>query len=139
VDMSGEPGSFVELRQGRRLMVLAHGPGGCRLLDEQARCTVYTARPRDCRLFPFDVVHERRRVRRIELLPLAGCDYARDGKNDQRAIAFDDAARWRELARYQARVAVWNRAVKHHRRLGKPVGGAAEYLAFLGLSTAQYA
>ena len=134
VDMSGEPESFVDLRQGRRLMVLAHGPGGCRLLGDGARCSVYAARPRDCRLFPFDVVDE---PRRIALLPLAGCDYARDGQNDERVIAQDDAARWQDLASYQARVAAWNRAVRHRRRLGKPLGGAAEYLAFLGLARAQ--
>jgi Fe-S-cluster containining protein len=137
VDMSGEPESFVELREGRRLMVLAHGSDGCRLLDEQARCSVYAARPSDCRLFPFNVVDEAPRPRRVELLPLARCDYTRDGQNDERAIARDDAARWRELARYQARIATWNRSVKHRRRLGKRLGGAAEYLAFLGLTPLQ--
>ncbi len=137
VDMSGEPESFVELHEGRRLMVLAHGSGGCRLLDEQARCSVYAARPWDCRLFPFNVVDEARQPRRIEFLPLARCDYAGDGRNDERAIIRDDRARWQELARYQARVATWNRSVKHRRRLGKRVGGAAEYLAFLGLSPLQ--
>jgi hypothetical protein len=68
---------------------------------------------------------------------LAGCEYARDGENDAHAIAEDDGRRWQELARYQARVATWNRAVKHRRRLGKPVGGVGDYLAFLGLANAQ--
>lgn len=138
VDMSGEPESFVELGQGRRLMVLAHGSGGCRFLDANARCGVYEARPADCRLFPFDV-DAGRRPHRLELLPFTGCDYARDGHNDEQAIVLDDTARWRELSSYQARVASWNRGARHRRRLGKRVGGAGEYLKFLGLGPAHLA
>ena len=54
VDMTGEPSSFVELGEGRRLMVLAQQAGACVLLGPDDRCRAYDARPLDCRAFPFD-------------------------------------------------------------------------------------
>jgi Fe-S-cluster containining protein len=134
VDMSGEPESFVELREGRRLMVLAHGRDGCQHLDQQSRCSVYADRPADCRAFPFDVERPPGGRRRLVLLPLDGCDYASDGDNVEDEIVSQDARRWEELERYQRRVESWNRAARHRRRLGKLVGGSAEYLEFLRLA-----
>jgi Fe-S-cluster containining protein len=55
VNMTDEPGSFVELSAGRRLMVLAQRAGACHLLDANERCSAYAHRPSDCRLYPFDV------------------------------------------------------------------------------------
>lgn len=134
VDMTGEPESFVELREGRRLMVLAHASHGCALLGADGLCGVYAHRPADCRLFPFDVAPPGERPRRVELLPLIGCDHALDGQQSEGALFEEDSRRWDELARYQARVAAWNRAARHRRRLGKPLAGASEFLAFLGFS-----
>lgn len=131
--MSGEPESFVELAEGRRLMVLAHAATGCLLFDEREGCSAYAARPLDCRQFPFDVAGAGRQPGRVRLLELVGCDYARDTPVDEAAIVRGDAQRWQELRHYQERVRAWNRGAKHRRRLGRAVGGAAEYLAFLGL------
>src|SRR5690348_11478280 len=96
VDMTGEPGTFAELNEGRRLMVLAQRSGACHLLAADNRCSVYAARPMDCRAYPFDfaVAPE---PRRLQLLPLDGCDYASDGKNDAAEITAVDAQRWLEL------------------------------------------
>lgn len=124
--MAGEPDSFVELREGRRLMVLAHAAGGCALLNSEGRCTAYAARPRDCRAFPFDF--ETVPVRHLRLLPLGDCEYAEDGRNDVAELEAEDAARWRELRSYQAWVAVWNRRAWHRRRLHKSVADSAEFL-----------
>lgn len=138
VDMTGEPGTFVELRQGRRLMVLAHREGACRFFGADARCQVYAARPRDCELFPFHL--ERAgddQAATLSLLDLEGCDYARDGSTEPETLAAANARRWRELEEYQASVARWNRLSKHRGRLGRAIGGADEFLTFVLAATAK--
>jgi Fe-S-cluster containining protein len=132
VDMTGEPGSFVELREGRRLMVLAHRAGGCQLLDASQRCSVYEHRPRDCRLFPFDLTRDHTgAVTLIERLPLDGCEDERGDPADLDVLAATDAARYRELADYQAQVARWNRVSRHRRRFRQRLGDGDEFVAFL--------
>jgi Fe-S-cluster containining protein len=132
VDMSGEPESFVELAQGRRLMVLAQADGACKLLSSDDSCSAYAARPRDCQAYPFDVERPASvsGKRHLALLPLDACEYAEDGENDARELAAIDELRFEELARYQARVVLWNRLVWHQRRLGKPLGVVSEFLRF---------
>ncbi|HYO93557.1 MAG TPA: YkgJ family cysteine cluster protein [Polyangiaceae bacterium] len=135
VDMEGEPSSFVELRGGRRLMVLAQDAGACRFLDAEQRCSVYAARPADCQLFPFHLERDPQGLaRELTLLPFEGCDYERDGDNPAVELVKSDAVRWGELADYQLRVASWNRLARHRRRFGHPAGDAAEFLAFLGVA-----
>jgi Fe-S-cluster containining protein len=129
VDMTGEPQSFVDLSEGRRLMVLAQRSDGCLLLGANDGCTAYAARPRDCRAFPFDFERSAG-GHRLKLLPLAGCDSAADGNNDLPSLEAEDAHRWRELEEYQRLVAHWNRRVFHRRRLGKPAGTADAFLDF---------
>lgn len=123
-----EPQSFVELSDGRRLMVLAQREGSCRLLGADDRCDAYAARPRDCRAFPFDFERAHDGVRRLTLLPLGRCEYAEDGANDERQLATEDDARFRELSEYQARVASWNRSMWHRDRLRKRRRSASEFL-----------
>jgi Fe-S-cluster containining protein len=133
VDMSGEPESFVELAEGRRLMVLAQRDGACALLDRDEACRAYAARPRDCRAYPFDfepLQGPPPRKRRLALLPLEGCEYADDGENDADELEAHDRLRFEELARYQAHVARWNRLAWHRRRLHHSVGDACEFLRF---------
>jgi Fe-S-cluster containining protein len=136
VDMTGEPESFVELSEGRRLMVLRHRDGACTLLGSDNRCRAYAARPRDCRAFPFDFgapVASPDAPRRLDLLPLleAGrCDYAVDGANDDAALELEDRARWAELRDYQALVARWNRRAWHRRRLHRSAGDSPEFFAY---------
>ncbi|HVY28406.1 MAG TPA: YkgJ family cysteine cluster protein [Polyangiaceae bacterium] len=133
VDMTGEPESFVELSEGRRLLVLARTSGACSLLGADNLCSVYAARPLDCRSFPFDFELVQRNglsVRRLKLLPLKDCDYARDGQQDLAQIAAEDATRWHELTRYQSLVAHWNRLAHHRRRLHHRLGTRSDFLAF---------
>lgn len=129
VDMAGEPDSFVELAEGRRLLVLRQQNGACRLLGADNLCSQYAARPRDCRAFPFDF--SQAPERRLGLLPLHGCDYAEDGHNDAAALAAEDDARWQELSRYQEQVARWNRRAWHRKRLHKSVGNAEDFLRYV--------
>jgi Fe-S-cluster containining protein len=134
VDMTGEPGSLVELAEGRRLMVLAHSThGSCSFLDADNRCSVHPHRPADCRLFPFDPRVTARGTLRLRLLPLDGCDHALDGDNDPEALVTSDRARWEALALYQERVARFNRAMRTRKRLHKRLGTAREFLAFIGV------
>jgi Fe-S-cluster containining protein len=132
VDMTGEPESFVELSEGRRLMVLRQQDGACQLLGPDDHCGAYAARPQDCRAFPFDFDEPPHHPspRRLTLLPLDGCAYALDGHNDATALDADDRARWSELHEYQALVARWNRHARHRRRLHYSVGNAASFLSF---------
>jgi Fe-S-cluster containining protein len=133
VDMTGEPGSFVELNVGRRLMVLAHREGACWLLDGSQRCTAYEFRPRDCRLFPFDLARDDTgTLVRIDRLALEGCGDERGEPADIDELASSDERRWAELVDYQARVARWNRTSRHRRRFRQRVGDADEFIAFLG-------
>jgi len=132
VDMTGEPETFVELAAGRRLMVLAQRDGACTFLGTNDLCRVHAARPRDCELWPFDpqldaagaLVH-------LPLLPTA-CEADLDGANDPNALALAHARRERELAEYRARVAAWNKLAVRRRRFRHAVGGAADFLTFLG-------
>ncbi len=132
VDMSGEPDGFVELSQGRRLMVLAQSNGACVLLAADDSCSAYAARPRDCQAYPFDFEEpaEASAKRHLTLLPLDACEYAEDGNNDPAALSAVDRLRFEELFRYRAQVARWNRLAFHRRRLRQPIGGADEFLRF---------
>jgi Fe-S-cluster containining protein len=133
VDMTGEPESFVELPEGRRLMALSQRDHHCLFLDGDGRCSVHPARPADCRQYPFDVVGEEP-AREIRLLPLADwCERKWDGENDRARVIAEDAARWSELSEYQERVSEWNRLARHRKRLRHRARTAREFLEFLGL------
>jgi len=133
VDMSGEPDGFVELSQGRRLMVLAQTSGACVLLAADDSCSAYAVRPRDCQAYPFafDEPVEPSAKRHLALLPLDACEYAEDGNSDPAALDAIDRARFEELSRYRAHVARWNRLAFHRRRLRQPIGKAEEFLRFV--------
>jgi Fe-S-cluster containining protein len=132
VDMTGEPETFVELNVGRRLMVLAQQDGACVLLGADNRCSAYSARPRDCELFPFAPdLDAAGAIERLELLPFLACEAAWDGTNDARELASAHARRERELAQYRERVAAWNQLARRRRRFRHPVGDGAAFLTFL--------
>lgn len=137
VDMTNEPGSFVELPAGRRLMVLAQREGACHLLDASERCAAYAHRPLDCRVYPFDVA----RAATGAILGLARLDPNGCGEQgpiaDIAELGASDELRWRELRDYQSRVARWNRLAGHRRRFRKQPGDADDFIAFLGLGATQ--
>ncbi len=135
VDMTGEPGSFVVLGRGRRaLMTLAQQSSACRFLADDARCSVYDARPANCRLYPFTASFGRRGgLRRLRLLSGTECESTRDGHTDPHALRLADELRWAEHANYLREVEAWNRAQRRRARLGHPLPGEREFLQFLGL------
>jgi Fe-S-cluster containining protein len=134
VDMTNEPGSFVELRAGRRLMVLAQSAGACHLLDPSQRCSAYAQRPLDCRLYPHDVDRDATgAIVGLGRLDPNGCGDEAGPPASMDELGAIDEQRWRELGEYQSRVARWNRLARHRRRFRRPLGDAGEFIAFLGL------
>jgi Fe-S-cluster containining protein len=134
VDPNEERASFVLLPGGPRLMVLAQDSGACRLLDHEARCRVYEARPLDCRLYPF-VFERDSEERATRLLPFdpAGCGDRREQAESLAELDRADAARWSELEEYQRLIAGWNRFARHRERLRQRTKGEAEFLTFIGV------
>jgi len=135
VDLTGEPGSLVLLDHpgGHALMALAQHSGACTFLGADERCGVYSARPGNCRLYPFAASFGRRGgIRRLRLLAGTDCDYARDGHNDVHALRAADELRWAEHRSYLAQISGWNRAQRHRARLGRRLHSAREFLAYLG-------
>ncbi len=134
VDMTGEPGSFVWLERGRRaLMTLAQRDAACRFLGENARCTVYDARPASCRLYPFTASFGGRGgLSRLRLLSGTECESARDGHTDPHALRVADELRWSEHAQYLKQVEHWNRSQRQRARMGHGQHGEREFLRFLG-------
>jgi len=135
VDLIGEPGSLVLLDHegGHALMALAQRDGACVFLGADQRCGVYSARPGNCRVYPFAASFgPRGGIRRLRLLAGTDCAYTRDGDNDPHALRAADEARWAEHREYLARISQWNRAQRHRALLGRRLQGAREFLAFLG-------
>ena len=133
IDLDDEPESFVHLRQGRRVMVLAHTRYGCRYLGADDRCTIYTARPLGCRVFPFDPTFGKDgKLRRLKLIPAAECEYELDGDNDPERIRKLQTSLDRSTEAYHRRIAKWNRLQAQRRRDGQPAETSARFLAYLG-------
>jgi len=136
IEMDDEPEGFVSLRQGKRVMVLKHERGACRYLGSDNRCTIYTARPLGCRIFPFDPTFDKKgKLRRLKLIQAADCKYELDGENDPDAIRKLHTRYEEATHAYQDRVAEWNKLQKARRRAGRRSQSSKEFLAFLGLPT----
>src|SRR5258706_12873020 len=54
IEMGDELEAFVNLRQGKRVLVLRHARGSCIYLGDDDRCTIYESRPLGCRVYPLD-------------------------------------------------------------------------------------
>jgi Fe-S-cluster containining protein len=133
IDLDDEPENFALLRQGKRVMVLAHTRYGCRYLGADDRCTIYTHRPLGCRAFPFDPVFAKDgKLRRLALIPAAECEYELDGKNDPDRIRSMQQRLDRATDAYHQRIAAWNRAQALRRRHGLAAETSRQFLAFLG-------
>jgi len=142
VDLIGEPGSLVLLDHdgGHALMVLAQEGGACIFLGSDDRCGVYPARPGNCRLYPFAASFGRRGgIRRLRLLSGTQCDHERDGDTDPHALRVADERRWAEHRSYLQQIRRWNRSQRHRSLLGRRLGRAEDFLAFLGLGGSERA
>jgi len=135
VDLIGEPGSLVLLDHdaSHALMALAQRAGACVFLGADEHCSAYSARPGNCRLYPFAASFGRRGgIRRLRLLGGTECESARDGHTEPHALRVADEQRWAEHVSYLAQIRRWNRAQRHRSLLGRRLQGAREFLEFLG-------
>jgi len=131
IDMTDEPGSFVQLGVGRRLMVLAQANGACQFLQADQRCGAYALRPLDCRLYPLHVERDAQgqpaELTRLDAEPCGD----RGEPADFAQVDTLDARRWQELAEYQERLRRWNQLASHRQRFGRPIGDGTAFLEFL--------
>ena len=134
IDMDDEPEAFVNLRQGKRVLVLRHEGGGCRYLGSDDRCTIYNHRPLGCRIFPFDpTFREDGKLLRLKLIPATDCKYELDGDNDIDKVQTLHGKHIAATNAYQAKVASWNARQAERKRSGKKPQSAADFFDFLGI------
>jgi Fe-S-cluster containining protein len=134
IDMDDEPEAFVMLRQGKRVMVLRHQNGACRYLGKDDRCTIYTARPTGCRVYPFDADFTKGgKLKRLKIVKATECPHEMDGDNDPETLRKLDDTYQQAHWDYNDKVAEWNREQQERKREGKAARTASEFLAFLGL------
>ncbi|HEY5955877.1 MAG TPA: YkgJ family cysteine cluster protein [Polyangiaceae bacterium] len=130
VDMSGEPESFVELTEGRRIMMLRHENAACHLLDCSGRCSQYAARPAACAAYPFAFSDGTAlQSRRLTILSDAPCTCVDWGNEDetQRAVSCVEA----ELNDYVAIVKRWNKQQTRRRFAGRRPRSASAFIEWL--------
>jgi Fe-S-cluster containining protein len=134
IDLDDEPEAFVQLRPGKRVMVLRHERGRCRYLGKDDRCTIYGARPLGCRLFPFDPKFSQsgNLVRLNIVQATESCPYELDGKNDPDGLRSLKERYDRAHREYYDTVAAWNHEQRRRRRAGKAAQTAGQFLAHLG-------
>jgi Fe-S-cluster containining protein len=133
IDMDDEPEAFVRLRQGKRVMVMRQGRGGCHYLGDDDRCSIYGARPLGCRVFPFDPSYTRQgKLRRLKLIQATDCQYELDGDNDPSKLQELHERHQGATRAYQERVAAWNGEQARRVRQGRAAQTATEFLSFLG-------
>jgi Fe-S-cluster containining protein len=133
IDMTGEPESFVVVREGRRLPVLAHRDGGCVFLADGRHCTAYAARPLSCRTFPIELDDAEGHAlpRRLTVLQDAACPGEFDAAPDVEGWTSRLEVRQRELEEHVHVVAQWNRRQRRRELAGRRPETAEAFLRFV--------
>jgi Fe-S-cluster containining protein len=134
IEMDDEPEAFVRLREGKRVMIMRQGRGGCHFLGKDDRCTIYRSRPLGCRIFPFDPSYTKQgKLVRLKLIQATDCVYELDGHNDAGAVQSLHRLHEGATNGYHARVAIWNQEQKRRMRQGRSVQTSRDFLAFLSV------
>lgn len=134
IDMDDEPEAFVRLKEGKRVMIMRQGAGGCHFLGKDDRCSIYSQRPLGCRIFPFDPSYDKQgQLVRLKLIQATECLYELDGDNDAGTVQRLHGRHDRATTSYHERVATWNQEQSRRKRQGRSVQTARDFLAFLGL------
>lgn len=135
IDLDDEPENFVHLPAGKRVMTLRHSRSGCVFLGADQHCTVYSARPQGCRVFPFDTKFARDgKLRRLELIPATECPYEQDGKQSVKSLRVTQEQFACEVEQYQAKIAAFNQLQQQRKRKQRPLLTVQGYFDFLGIS-----
>ncbi len=134
IDMEGEPETFVHVREGRRIMVLAHVDGACCLLQERS-CLVYTHRPAACAAFPFFIESDGAAVGRLpgpcglgSSLSPERSEQSHSAPRDLRAAS---ATLAHELETHAWRVQAWNRRQRRRLRLHRSPESRHRFLEYV--------
>lgn len=134
IEMDDEPEAFVRLREGKRVMVMRQGRGGCHFLDENDRCSIYGSRPLGCRIFPFDPTYTKQgKLTRLKLIQATDCLYELDGSHDPETVRELHQRHDSATTRYHQRIADFNQEQARRVRRGKRAQTARDFLTFLGV------
>jgi Fe-S-cluster containining protein len=133
IDMDGEPETFVEVREGRRLLVLRFEQGACRYLSAEGLCRVYEHRPMSCAAYPYSV-SDQDGQRLLMRLADAPCVIATSQLHPSDAAGALAAAACveDELRQYVVKITEFNRKQRRRRFARLGLLPAKEFLAFLG-------
>ncbi len=138
IDMGDEPEAFVNLRQGRRVLVLRHARGRCIYLGDDDRCTIYEDRPLGCRVYPLDPeFNNKKKLRRLTLIKATECPHDMDGHVEVETLYSLQQKYWKAHEVYYAKVAAWNKEQTRRRRAGRAAQTAREFFSFLGFHDAK--
>lgn len=129
LDMTGEPESFFRLREGRRMLFLAHrelGGGGCVFLGDGG-CSVHDARPFACRAYPYELPNHE--ALRLDVHAAVACPEetgvnitkSRPPNEDRLAGQYQQAVMQRNLeaSEHASWVSKWNARQSVRLRMGK--------------------
>jgi Fe-S-cluster containining protein len=137
VDMTGEPETFVQTQNGRRLLVLRHNSWGCVFLNREGGCSIHSARPSACRTYPFDRP-DPADSSLLGLVPGQLCP-RQTGYSDTAAGCGSDTpefvdaltTRDRDLSAYAELVSRWNSRQRTRLRLGRRAQSGRDFIAAL--------
>lgn len=120
---------YVELPEGRRVMVLRHTRGACIYLGEGDRCTVYEHRPLGCRVFPLDAdFNTRGQLRQLTLVQATDCRYELDGEQTPSKLRALQREYDAEVAHYYSFLRPFNAEQQARRRRKQPLVSRARFL-----------
>ncbi len=128
LDLEGEPETLVQFACGFRFLVLARQGAACRWLKPGQGCSIYSARPICCRVYPLE--HDGELCFQID-----GALCNRQWEVERGRIIDAVASRQRELSKYVDLVQRFNRRQRLRRKLGRSWADERAFLAQLLAST----
>lgn len=130
VEKDDQDESWVHLSYGKRVMVLQRANDRCKFLDDDNRCTVYTARPMTCRTFPLQVYlnDDNTAIENITLNRMIKKTYplAKENTKSKEQAFKETLQEDRQDEKFFAKIEKWNALPKK--------GKKDDFLKFLGLA-----
>lgn len=109
IDFDEDAPNWIQLKGGKRAMALRKAEGRCMFLDEENRCTVYTARPATCRTFPIAIdLDEDDKVERVSLNRMIKDRYPLGKKRPLKDLIKDAKREDREDQKFYELIEEWN-------------------------------
>ncbi|MFP4164239.1 MAG: YkgJ family cysteine cluster protein [Chitinispirillaceae bacterium] len=124
MDYDPEAGLWIRVRYGKRAMVLRKKVERCVFLSSQQSCTVYQARPRTCRTFPYSIFPNEKGGVEVVLNRIVKCKAKKRSGSDFDALFKEVQKENREDLEYERIVSRWNESGSS--------GGTRDFLNYLG-------